>query len=73
MTLHIERNSVFTLLGHNGAGKTTTLSMMSGITEVTEGEIFIEGENIKVKSKDLKQIMGFCPQHNTLYDELTVF
>ena len=41
LTLQIERNSVFTLLGHNGAGKTTTLSMMAGITSMTQGDIYI--------------------------------
>ena len=72
LTLTIEPNSIFTLLGHNGAGKTTTLGMMSGTIPITTGDIFISGESVKDNSMALKKIMGFCPQHNTLYDDLTV-
>ena len=33
-------NEIFALLGVNGAGKTTTIKMMTGLTDITEGEIF---------------------------------
>jgi ATP-binding cassette subfamily A (ABC1) protein 3 len=36
-------NQIFALLGHNGAGKTTTISMITGMTEPTDGYISVFG------------------------------
>ncbi|EQC40944.1 hypothetical protein SDRG_02007 [Saprolegnia diclina VS20] len=60
------------LLGHNGAGKTTLISMLTGMLPPTAGDATIHGHCL---SKDLRAIqasMGVCPQHNILYDNLTV-
>ena len=46
INLSIEDNEFFTLLGPSGCGKTTLLRMIAGFEEVTEGEIFLFGEEI---------------------------
>jgi hypothetical protein len=70
MTMY--EGQIFVLLGHNGAGKTTTISMLTGLMPVTSGNATIRGLSIKDKMSTIRSTMGFCPQHDVLYDELTV-
>lgn len=53
----------------NGA---TLMSIMSGVISPTSGEIWMEGEAITGKMDVLRANLGFCPQHNILFDQLTV-
>lgn len=46
LSLNIKRGEFVTLLGPSGCGKTTTLRMIAGFENCTEGEIFINGEDI---------------------------
>ena len=41
--LEIKNGEIFGFIGQNGAGKTTTIKMMTGILEIDEGDIFIDG------------------------------
>lgn len=47
ISLSIRDNEFFTLLGPSGCGKTTLLRMIAGFEEVTEGEIFLFGQEIE--------------------------
>ena len=47
ITLSIRDNEFFTLLGPSGCGKTTLLRLIAGFDDVTEGEIFLFGEEIE--------------------------
>lgn len=47
ITLSIHDNEFFTLLGPSGCGKTTLLRMIAGFEDVTEGEIFLFGQEIE--------------------------
>ena len=46
ISLSIRDNEFFTLLGPSGCGKTTLLRMIAGFEEVSEGEIYLYGEEI---------------------------
>lgn len=72
LSLNIYDNQITCLLGQNGAGKTTTISMLTGMMEPTSGTALINGYDIRTKMDSARCSMGFCPQHNILFDELTV-
>lgn len=46
LNLTIKNGEIFGFLGPNGAGKTTTIKMMTGILEITEGDILIDNKSI---------------------------
>ncbi|MFC2387256.1 ABC transporter ATP-binding protein, partial [Treponema socranskii] len=51
--LEIEEGECFSFLGPSGCGKTTTLRMIAGFEDLTEGEIYLCGRPVSVKSKNL--------------------
>ncbi len=69
LNLNIYKNQIFVLLGHNGAGKTTTISMLTGLLDPTEGYISVFGQT---DMDNIRKSLGVCPQHDTLYEDLTV-
>ena len=74
VNLNLYKDEIFALLGHNGAGKTTLISMITGLYEATEGEVFYDGYNI-LESKNMDKFrckLGICPQHDVLFDDLTI-
>ncbi len=46
--------------------------MLTGMIEFTSGEGEIFGKNIKTEMDEIRHFMGVCPQHNILFDDLTV-
>lgn len=65
----IQKGEIFGLLGPSGAGKTTLVKMMTGTLVPTEGEVFMNGEQVP-SLKQMKQY-GFMAQSDALYQELT--
>uniref|UniRef100_A0A6I8NQH5 ATP binding cassette subfamily A member 7 n=1 Tax=Ornithorhynchus anatinus TaxID=9258 RepID=A0A6I8NQH5_ORNAN len=72
LTLDFYEGHITAFLGHNGAGKTTTLSILSGLFPPTAGSAFILGQNICSNMAAVRRLLGLCPQHNVLFDILTV-
>ena len=48
--LDIYRGEILALLGENGSGKTTLMNMLSGIYFPDEGQIFIDGKEVVIRS-----------------------
>jgi len=67
----IDEGQIFCLLGHNGAGKTTTVNILTGLFEPTYGDAFIYGLSVVNQMETIRRIMGVCPQHDILWNELT--
>ena len=67
----IPAGQCFGFLGVNGAGKTTTLKMMTGDVTPTQGQAFIGGYSIAHYPTAVRRLMGYCPQHDALFDLLT--
>uniref|UniRef100_A0A8C6PAR5 P-type phospholipid transporter n=1 Tax=Nothobranchius furzeri TaxID=105023 RepID=A0A8C6PAR5_NOTFU len=61
----------FGLLGVNGAGKTTTFKMLTGDTDVSNGEATVVGYSILSEILDVHQNMGYCPQFDAIDELLT--
>lgn len=56
------------LIGSTGSGKSTVVNLIPRLYDVTQGEIVIDGVNIKdVTQKDLRDIIGFVPQKGVLF------
>jgi ABC-2 type transport system ATP-binding protein len=72
LNLKIKPGEIVGLLGPNGAGKTTTLRMLAGVLPPSRGSVLINNQNLKEFGKDIKKIIGFLPENNPLYDDLTV-
>eukprot|EP00842_Homolaphlyctis_polyrhiza_P000564 jgi/Hompol1/1508/HPOL_000597-RA len=67
----VEEGKLLALLGQNGAGKSTTISMLSGLTPPTSGDALIYNLSAKYQTQSIRKIMGICPQHDILFDDLT--
>lgn len=71
LTLKIEKNETFGLLGLNGAGKTTTLKLLLGLLRPTAGKVTVLG----VVAGDRRALarIGFLPENPYFYSYLTAF
>ncbi|XP_052767410.1 phospholipid-transporting ATPase ABCA3-like isoform X2 [Mya arenaria] len=72
MTLDMYEGQITALLGHNGAGKTTTMSMLTGLIPTTSGTARVNGFDIREDIASVRSSLGLCPQHDVLFDSLTV-
>ena len=66
----IEDGEIFGFLGPNGAGKTTTIKMITGILDIDEGDILIDGTSIQKSPIDAKRKFGFVPDSPDLFLKL---
>ena len=73
VNLDIRKGEILSVLGENGCGKTTLMNMLAGIYYPDEGQIFVNGEEVTIKSPkdafDLK--IGMIHQHFKLIDVFT--
>ncbi|NWT46350.1 ABCA1 protein, partial [Chroicocephalus maculipennis] len=72
LSLDFYEGQITSFLGHNGAGKTTTMSILTGLLPPTAGTAYILGWDIRSDIDSIRKTMGMCPQHNVLFDILTV-
>uniref|UniRef100_A0A4W5PLG4 P-type phospholipid transporter n=1 Tax=Hucho hucho TaxID=62062 RepID=A0A4W5PLG4_9TELE len=72
LNLKFYEGQITSFLGHNGAGKTTTMSILTGLFPPTAGTVYIKGMDIRTDMDIIRKTLGVCPQHNVLFDILTV-
>ncbi|MFQ5708451.1 MAG: ABC transporter ATP-binding protein [bacterium] len=66
------QGEIFGLLGPNGAGKTTTLEMIEGLRQPDQGEIFIDGHNVRTDLRKVKEVIGVQLQSTSIYNKIKV-
>ncbi len=62
VSLDIEEGEILALLGPNGAGKTTLISLICGISRLSEGEITVGGHDIVTDYRLTRAMIGLVPQ-----------
>jgi len=72
INFEIKEGEIVGLLGQNGAGKSTTMNMITGYIEPTEGNIYIDGNDISKRPKKAKKCIGYMPEGVPLYSDLTI-
>lgn len=74
VSIQIKKGEIYALLGENGAGKSTLMSMLFGMYEPDEGEIFVKGEKVRITSPNYatKLNIGMVHQHFKLVSNYTV-
>eukprot|EP00058_Branchiostoma_floridae_P014356 XP_002599844.1 hypothetical protein BRAFLDRAFT_95534 [Branchiostoma floridae] len=72
LSLNMYQGQITSLLGHNGAGKTTTMSILTGLFPPTSGTATVNNHSILTNMDEIRSSLGLCPQHNVLFDRLTV-
>ena len=72
VSFEVKKGEILGFLGPNGAGKTTTLKIMSCFLFPDYGNIRIGKYSIHKNPYKIKQIIGYLPEHNPLYEEMNV-
>ncbi|MDK3072221.1 ABC transporter ATP-binding protein [Sedimentitalea sp. JM2-8] len=72
VTLDIEKGEILALLGPNGAGKTTLISMVCGITTISDGQVTVDGHDIQAEFRAARSLIGLVPQEIALQPFETV-
>jgi subfamily B ATP-binding cassette protein MsbA len=73
INLKIEKGKTIALVGQSGSGKTTLADLLPRFYDLDDGEILVDGENIRdYKLSDLRKLMGIVTQESILFND-TVF
>ncbi len=59
-------------LGPNGAGKTTTVRMVTCFTPITAGRARVFGLDVSTRPREIKRLLGICPQEDNLDPDFSV-
>lgn len=71
VSLDVYSGEVFGFLGPNGAGKTTTIRMITGLADITQGEVSICGHSIKTEFKQTVSCIGGIIENPEMYKYMT--
>lgn len=68
ISFRAERGQTVAIIGATGCGKTTLLSLIERFFDCTEGEVLVDGVNVKnIPFSDLRKIIGYVPQKSVLF------
>ncbi len=71
ISLEVKSGEIFGFLGPNGAGKTTTIKMIVGLLEQDEGNISIQGIDVRKNPVESKRLFSYVPDNPEVYEYLT--
>ncbi|KAB8126218.1 betaine/proline/choline family ABC transporter ATP-binding protein [Gracilibacillus oryzae] len=74
INLTFEEGKINVLIGPSGCGKTTTMKLLNRLTDYTEGQIMIDGKDIKqINPIILRRQMGYVIQNIGLFPHMTIY
>lgn len=73
VSLNIKPGELVAIIGGSGAGKSTVLNAMSGYLPPDSGEVYINGIDLYKNFDSLKKMIGYVPQSDIVYDNLTLY
>lgn len=71
VSFQVKSGEIFGFLGPNGAGKTTTIKMITGLLKIDEGEIIINGKNLKNQFEQSLEVVGGIIENPEMYGYLS--
>ena len=72
LSFDVRRGEILGFLGPNGAGKSTTMKMITGYIGIGEGQIMVGDKSVAEHGDDIKKHIGYLPENNPLYLDMTV-
>ena len=72
VSLSIKAGEFVSLVGGSGAGKSTFMSCINGISKPTKGKVLVNGCDLYQNYSVLKNIIGYVPQQDIVYTDLTL-
>ena len=73
VTLGIKPGELVAIIGGSGAGKSTILNCMCGYLPPSSGQVYINGVDLYRNFDSLKKLIGYVPQSDIVYDNLTLY
>lgn len=72
VSCEIGNNEFVAIIGGSGAGKTTVMNAMSGFDSDISGRVYCNGIDLRRNFNTLKNMIGFVPQQDIIYENLTL-
>ncbi|MBB3388908.1 osmoprotectant transport system ATP-binding protein [Rhizobium sp. BK275] len=73
VSIDVEKGSITVIVGTSGSGKSTLMRMINRLVPITEGQIFVGGQNIMdVPATELRRKIGYAIQGHGLFPHRTV-
>jgi len=78
VNLAIEEGDIYGIIGKSGSGKTTLLNLITGFIQPSYGQVLYNSKithrprDLNINLNKIKRQIGFTPQHNSFYPQLTV-
>ncbi len=73
ISFQVRERECFGFLGPNGAGKTSTMKIIQCVYPKTSGRVEVAGLSVDEHPREIKKILGVCPQEINLDPEFTVY
>ena len=72
VSFSLKKGEIVGFLGPNGAGKTTMMRILTTYSKADSGEAEVNSFNVEKEVRDVKQSIGYLPEHNPLYLDMYV-
>lgn len=73
VSMRINPCELVAIIGGSGAGKSTIMNCISGYSKPTSGQVIVNGSDLYSNYESIKDIVGYVPQQDIVFDNLTVY